>query len=143
MSPRILPIVAAAATVFLMIDLLRRHQLREKYAVLWLAVSFAVVVIALFPSVLATGARVTGVQTPSNLLFFIAALVLLVVCVQLSWEVSRLEDETRALAEEVAILRLEAQRAQVRPSEQPNAQEAISDERDAAREPRTDERWRG
>jgi hypothetical protein len=55
------------------------------------------------------------VQTPSNLLFFVAALVLLIVCVQLSWEVSRLEDETRALAEEVAILRLEAQKGRALP----------------------------
>ncbi len=109
MSSRVLPLLAAGLTLFVIVDLLRRHQLREKYAVLWLLVSVSVAVIAVFPSVLATGARITGVQTPSNLLFFVAALVLLIVCVQLSWEISRLEDETRALAEEVAILRLEAQ----------------------------------
>ncbi len=49
------------------------------------------------------------------MLFFVAALMHLMVCVQLSWEVSRLEDETRALAEEVAILRLEAQKGRVTP----------------------------
>jgi hypothetical protein len=32
-----------------------------------------------------------------------------VVCVHLSWESSRLEDETRALAEEVALLRLQVE----------------------------------
>ncbi len=111
MSSRILPLFAAGVTLFVMIDLLRRHQLREKYAILWLLVSLSVVVIAVFPGLLARAAQITGVQTPSNLLFFVAALVLLIVCVQLSWEVSRLEDETRALAEEVAILRLEAQKA--------------------------------
>jgi len=94
MSSWILPLLAAGVTLFVMIDLLRRHLLREKYAVLWLTVSLSVVLIAVFPEVLATGARLTGVQTPSNLLFFVAALVLLIVCVQLSWEVSRLEDET-------------------------------------------------
>jgi hypothetical protein len=31
---------------------------------------------------------------------------LLLVCLHLSWEASRLEDETRVLAEEVALLRL-------------------------------------
>ncbi len=116
MSSRILPLFAAGVTLFVMIDLLRRHQLREKYAVLWLAVSLSVVVIAVFPGLLERAAQLTGVQTPSNLLFFIAALVLLIVCVQLSWEVSRLEDETRALAEEVAILRLEAQKDRPRPA---------------------------
>jgi hypothetical protein len=51
-----------------------------------------------------------GVRTPSNLLFFLAALVLLGVCLHLSWEVSRLEDETRRLAEEHAVLRLQVER---------------------------------
>jgi 2-polyprenyl-3-methyl-5-hydroxy-6-metoxy-1,4-benzoquinol methylase len=55
------------------------------------------------------GGRV-GVRTPSNLLFFLAALVLLGVCLHLSWEVSRLEDETRRLAEEHAVLRLQVER---------------------------------
>lgn len=121
MSARILPLLGAAVTLFVMVDLLRRRQLREKYAVLWLGVSLSVAVIAVFPSVLAMGAQLTGVKTPSNLLFFVAALVLLVVCVQLSWEISRLEDETRALAEEVAILRLEAQ--QSRDRARPTAEE--------------------
>ena len=35
----------------------------------------------------------------------LAALFLLTVCVRLSWEVGRLEDRTRLLAEEVALLR--------------------------------------
>ena len=107
MNPRVLPVVAAAVTLFAILDLLRRRQLREKYAVLWLLVSLFVGVFAVFPALLTRLSRLAGVKTPSNLLFFVAALVLLVVCVQLSYEISRLEDETRALAEEVGILRLE------------------------------------
>ena len=42
-----------------------------------------------------------------NLLTVLAALFLLIVCVYLSWEVGRLEDKTRLLAEEVALLRRE------------------------------------
>jgi hypothetical protein len=87
--------------------MLRRRQLREKYAVLWLTASVFVALFAIFPRTLSALANVTGVESPANLLFFVSALVLLVVCVQLSYEVSRLEDETRALAEELGILRLE------------------------------------
>jgi hypothetical protein len=106
-NPRVLPILGAALTLFAILDLLRRRQLREKYAVLWLGVSLFVGLFAAFPTVLTRLSRFAGVKTPINLLFFVAALVLLVVCVQLSYEISRLEDETRALAEEVGILRLE------------------------------------
>ena len=42
---------------------------------------------------------------PANLLFVISLVLLLVVSVQLSYEVSRVEARTRRLAEEVAILR--------------------------------------
>lgn len=107
MSPRVLPIIGAVLTLIAIIDLLRRRQLREKYAVLWLVVSVFVALFAVFPEVLTALSELAGVKTPANLLFFVAALVLLVVCVQLSYEISRLEDETRALAEEVGILRLE------------------------------------
>lgn len=42
---------------------------------------------------------------PANLLFFLASMVLMVVNVQLSMEIGRLEERTRTLAEEVALLR--------------------------------------
>lgn len=124
MSPRVLPIVGAILTLFAILDLLRRRQLREKYAVLWLVVSIFVGLFAVFPGVLTSLSELTGVKTPSNLLFFAAALVLLVVCVQLSYEVSRLEDETRALAEEVGILRLEIEPLARHRQAQPAAEEA-------------------
>jgi hypothetical protein len=38
---------------------------------------------------------------------FLGFVFLLLVCVHLSWEVSRLEEETRTLAEDIALLRTE------------------------------------
>jgi hypothetical protein len=38
---------------------------------------------------------------------FLAVTFLLLVCIHLSWEASRVEDETRSLAEEVALIRTE------------------------------------
>ena len=57
-----------------------------------------------FPVLLNKVADVVGVKDPPNLLLFAAALLLLLVCVHLSWEASRLEEKTRTLAEEVALL---------------------------------------
>ena len=47
---------------------------------------------------------------PANLLFFIASLVLLILTLQHSYELGRVEERTRTLAEEVALLRLELER---------------------------------
>ncbi len=101
----IIALVGALVTLTVITELLRRRQLREKYAILWLVVAIGVAVLAVFPSLLEDVSHRLGVAVPLNLLLFVAALVLLMVSVHLSWEVGRLEDKTRLLAEEIAILR--------------------------------------
>lgn len=84
--------------------LLRSRRLREKYAAIWILLSLAVVTLGAFPGLLFGLARWVGVETPSNLLFAASLVVLLLVCIQLSTEISQLEEETRTIAEEVALL---------------------------------------
>jgi hypothetical protein len=117
---QIAALVGAAATVIAMLEMLRRRQLREKYAVLWLTLGAGLIVMAVFPDLLITVGHQLGFTAPSNLLFLVAGLVLLLISVHLSWEVSRLEDETRILAEEIALLRLEVQS---RPPDRPASPE--------------------
>lgn len=102
-----LALVGAVFAVVVIVELLRRRQLTEKYAAIWLLVGTTVVLVAVWPDLLTRVSQLVGVAVPSNLLFFVAALVLLFVCLQLSRETSRLEEETRTLAEELALLRLE------------------------------------
>jgi hypothetical protein len=99
----------ALAIVGLVVEMLRRKKLREKYAALWLIVGVATLVLAAFPRLLNIVAEFVGVQLPSNLLFAMSILMLLGVCLHLSWEISVVEDETRTLAEEVAILRVQVE----------------------------------
>ncbi|CAG6396751.1 DUF2304 domain-containing protein [Streptomyces cocklensis] len=87
------------------LELLRRHQLREKYAALWLAVGSAVVPLGLFPQMLDSLARGLGIMSGASLVLFAGIVLLLLVCLHLSWESSRLEEETRTLAEEIALIR--------------------------------------
>jgi hypothetical protein len=87
------------------LELLRRHQLREKYAALWLAVGSAVVPLGLFPQMLDSLARGLGIVSGASLVLFAGIVLLLLVCLHLSWESSRLEEETRTLAEEIALIR--------------------------------------
>jgi len=87
------------------VELLRRRQLREKYAMLWLAVALVVVPLSFFPRVLDRVAVKMGVASGVSLVLFLGIVFLILVCVHLSWEVSRLEEETRTLAEDLALLR--------------------------------------
>ncbi|MCO1594092.1 DUF2304 domain-containing protein [Micromonospora sp. RHAY321] len=95
------------------VELLRRRQLREKYGMLWLAVLIIVIPLSLFPRLLDNVAELLGVASGVSLVLFLGIVFLLLVCVHLSWEVSALEEETRTLAEDFALLRaqIDADRA--------------------------------
>jgi hypothetical protein len=93
--------------IVVILELLRRRQLREKYAVLWLVVGVLVLPLGFFPRILDAVAEALGVASGVSLVLFGGLVFLLLVCVHLSWEVSRLEEETRVLAEEVALIRAE------------------------------------
>ena len=103
----LLGLIGSLITLTLLFELLRRRRLREKYAVFWVVVATATLVIALFPGTLTFAASLVGVAVPANLLFFGASMLLLGVSIHQSYELGRLEERTRTLAEEVGLLRLE------------------------------------
>jgi hypothetical protein len=99
--------LTALAVLAFMVELLRRRQLQEKYAILWLLVSIVIVPMAFFPIITDKLAGVLGIASGVSLVLFLGIVFLLLVTVHLSWEVSRLEEETRTLAEDLALLRSE------------------------------------
>lgn len=106
----VVAIVGAVLVLGFMLELLRRRQLSEKYAALWLIVGLGVLVLLVAPGLLQSASDALGFEVPANLLFLVALTLLLGVAVHLSWELSRLEDETRSLAEELALLRSRVER---------------------------------
>lgn len=110
MSVYLTAIVVCIALVVALLWLLRTRRIREKYAAIWILLTIAVVLVGTVPRLAFWLSDLVGVQTPVNLVFALAILVLFAVGIQLSTEVSELEEETRTLAEEVALLRLEVTR---------------------------------
>lgn len=104
MTAQILGVLASLLTFLFVFWMLRRGSLQEKYAVLWLGVSGIALVLAIFPGILRSVTDALGVETPSNLLFFVTIVLLILVSIQLSYELSRHEAKIRRLAEEVALL---------------------------------------
>jgi len=103
----VLTAVTGLLLIGVILELVRRRQLREKYATLWLIVGVLMVPLAFFPRLLDTLARHVGVVSGVSLVLFLGLVFLLLVCLHLSWEVNRLEEETRRLAEDLALLRAE------------------------------------
>lgn len=104
MTAQILGAAASIITFVFVFMLLRRGVLREKYAVLWLLFSGAALFFSIFPGALVFVSSRLGVAEPVNLLFFVTVVLLILVAVQLSYELSRHEARIRRLAEEVALL---------------------------------------
>jgi hypothetical protein len=102
--------IFAAVMVGIVLELVRRKIFREKYAALWLIIGAGALVLAGWPDLLNSVSKLLGIQVASNLLFAMCIVLILGVCLHLSWELSVVEDENRTLAEEVAILRSSVER---------------------------------
>nr|WP_269770783.1 MULTISPECIES: DUF2304 domain-containing protein [unclassified Streptomyces] len=101
----VLTSVTGLAVLGCIVELLRRQQLREKYAALWLLIGLIIAPLGFFPTWLDSIANKLGVASGVSLVLFAGFVLVLLVTLHLSWESSRLEAETRTLAEEVALIR--------------------------------------
>ncbi|WP_336640634.1 DUF2304 domain-containing protein [Microbacterium sp. USHLN272] len=122
-------IALAVLILVIVVWMLLTRKLREKYAVLWLVIAVSVLIVGLFPGLLGGLTALLGVQVPSNLLFATAILLLLGVALHLSWELSQVEEETRRLAEEAAILRTQLESVEGRLSKLEKPQSGSSGDR--------------
>jgi hypothetical protein len=106
-SANILGATASVIIFLTLFEMMRRRRLREKYALVWFVIALGCLVASLSPGLVLAVAESLGIVLPANLLFFLGSLVLLAMSLQHSYELGRLEERTRTLAEEVAILRLQ------------------------------------
>ena len=97
--------------------MVRRRTLRGKYALLWVTVGIGLVPFVATPGALDWLARTIGVSYKPvlYLLSFIGFLFLL--SIHFSFELSRLEERNRTLAEQVALLQERLERVEDNPAD--------------------------
>jgi hypothetical protein len=98
-------VLISAGMLGFVLHLLRSGRLRAKYAMLWSTVGVGLVILAAFPGLLDWTAGRLGIFYPPAAFLMAAVAFLFVLTIHFSWELSRLEERTRTLAEEVALLR--------------------------------------
>ena len=99
-------IATALLTLGVVIELLRRRLLRERHAIWWLVAGVLALIVGIFPATLDWAAGVVGIGLPTNLVFFVSIAILILVCLQHSAELTRLESKTQKLAEQSALQEL-------------------------------------
>ena len=97
-------IVGAVGLLLVVLELVRRRRLLERYALLWLLSSVILLGLAIWRGVLEEIAEGIGVAYPPNALFLIAFLFILLLLLHFSVVVSRLADQTKVLAQRLAQL---------------------------------------
>jgi hypothetical protein len=112
---RLLAGVLAAVFLFFILELIRRHRLQERYTILWLGASTLVIVVAIFPGLLALPNRLLGVRTPVVALVFLILLALTAVLLHLMVVISRQGEQITRLAQELALESARHQKPQPTP----------------------------
>ena len=105
MSANIFFLLIVVVMEVLVLAQVRNQKMKEKYAALWLIVGVIMIVLALFPKLLDSLSRLVGIETPVNLLFLLAIIMLMGISLHLTLAISKITDDMRTLAEEVAILK--------------------------------------
>ncbi len=114
---KILAILGSGSVLFVVIELIRRGRLKEKYSLLWLFAGGVLLVFSSSRYLLEYVARLLGVFYPPSLLFLLAFLFLLLITLHFSVVVSGLSEKNKQLAQEVALLRQELREAMKRITE--------------------------
>ena len=108
MTPLTISIAGAVASVLLLLvvlELIRKRRLRERYAVLWLATGLVLLVLSAWRDGLNTIAGWLGVTGyPPAVLFAVATLFVLLVLLDYSTVISKLSDQNQILAQRLALL---------------------------------------
>jgi hypothetical protein len=97
-------IVFASLVFLLVFEMVRRRHLHERYAILWLGAALVLLVLAVWTGLLKSVSDLVGIKTPSNAFFVIAFGFLLLLVLHFSSVVSKLSDETRVLAQRLALV---------------------------------------
>lgn len=108
-TAHVLVSVLSISSLFFIARLVRRREMRAKYSFIWLTVGSVMIVFAISPALLDRVSLLIGIPYGPTTLFLAAITLLLLVSVHFSWELSRLEERSRTLAEEIALLRAEQQ----------------------------------
>lgn len=101
---QLISILGAGLLLMVVLELVRRRHLMERYALLWLAATVVILGLAVFSDGLTALSRALGVAYPPNALFLVAFAFVLLLLLHFSMAVSRLADQSKVLAQRLALV---------------------------------------
>ena len=109
---RIVAALIAIGFMVLILELIRRHRLQERFSVVWFLAGLAMLAGAAFPDLLEAVANLMGVRDTNVALFSLVLLLLLALTLNFSVIMSRQAEQITRLAQESAMERAREQAAE-------------------------------
>jgi hypothetical protein len=100
---RVVAVVASVSLFLLVLELVRQRRLLERYALLWLASAFGLVALSAWDQLLQILADAIGASYPPSALFAAAFFFIIMLLLHFSVAVSRLADQSKVLAQRLAL----------------------------------------
>lgn len=107
-------IAASVLITLLVIQLIRKRLLSEEYSILWFLTSGVLLLLAIDRHFIDRLAALIGVAYPPSLLLLGSIFAGFVLSMHFSVALSRLSEQNKRLAQEVALLRLELERGNIK-----------------------------
>ena len=101
---QIVAIVGTLVLLLVVLELVRRRRLLERYALVWLASALILLALGIWKGLLTKIADAIGIFYPPTALFVIAFGFILVLLLHFSTAVSRLTDQSKVLAQRLALM---------------------------------------
>jgi hypothetical protein len=118
---RILAVAGSLFVLGLIVELVRRRQLKEEYSLLWILTAIVLLVFAVWYELLLKVTDLIGAVLPSSTLFFFGLVFVLLMLLHFSVRVSMLERRITALVQEIGLLTISSP---TRPHEPHSEEEA-------------------
>lgn len=100
----ILGLIVSVIFLGYLIYLIKNSKLKEEYSFLWIAVSIVMIAVSIFPQLLNFIRSFLGFSFIENILYFFSLFFLLVLSLQMTVQVSKLSNQTKTLAQKLAML---------------------------------------
>ncbi len=96
--------VVAVFFILLVLELIRRHRLRERYSMLWFLIALAAMSVPLLYAVYARVARMLGFVEVNNLFFFLSIISLFLMSLQFCIALSSAYGRIKVLIQQLGLL---------------------------------------
>jgi hypothetical protein len=101
---QIVAVVGTLALFLVVLELVRRRRLLERYALVWLGSALVLLALGIWKGLLSSISDAVGIFYPPAALFVIAFGFILILLLHFSTAVSRLTDQSKVLAQRIALM---------------------------------------